>query len=188
MKSKKTLEYFFSVFWNILRDPRKKKAVVVVELLSTPLNSNLIQQTQPVVDVTLLWFLVKTHCSISSPPGAAPRQPQCEGLWVFSPLRVKDYGWLTAFVWRGKKKERKHRCATCWSLCEQQRLPRKPRLLFDVLLSGAGASQSGAAQSLGCWRGDSHHWPATRHRDQTLTCRLFIQVSATSAFVLRTRT
>lgn len=79
-----------------------------MELLSTPLNSNLIQQTQPVVDVTLLWFLVKTHCSISSPPGAAPRQPQCEGLWVFSPLRVKDYGWLTAFVWRGEKKKREN--------------------------------------------------------------------------------
>lgn len=69
------------------------------------------------------------------PPGHAGTptwQPQCEGLWVFSALRVKDYGLLTAFVWKKNISVRR-----VGAPANNSRSP-EAWMFFDVLLSGAG--------------------------------------------------
>lgn len=44
--------------------------------------------------------VVRLRFVLLSVAGTATRRPPCEGLWVFPPLRLKDFGALTAFVWK----------------------------------------------------------------------------------------
>lgn len=103
-------------FWNkIYCDPwKEKKERNVLQVLQNIIWHNLSELLLAQKSLWV-WGKVKTHCSICllcphtlihilyCPPGRAGTaswQLQCEGLWVFSLVRVKDYGLLTAFVWK----------------------------------------------------------------------------------------